>query len=116
MSEELSAFLERFHDYQHRTWAGALPTERDALAATFEKLELDKLEGWFTEDLKCESRHYWTGAGSCSVEVTHLVTTKCAGRVRVCAVSAAYEEKLRASGETHMCDRPYPECVGVHPI
>ena len=88
MSEELSAFLERFHDYQHRTWAGALPTERDALAATFEVLELDK---WYSEDeIRCEARHLPTQP-PCSGEVAY--------RIRNCWQAGTDRRVCAATGE-----------------
>ena len=114
MIEDLSAFLERFHDYRLRTWAAALPVEQDALKATFERLELEK---WYSEDhIKCESLHRNTGPESCSIEVTHIVTITCKNATpRVCAVSANWTLD-HIGPERCECGRPTADCWHVWPI
>ena len=113
---EFEAFVSRLRDFQSRTWAGhVLPIESDALAATFEKLQLEK---WYAEDnIRCESAHKASGPDACTVEVTHVVNMACENRrFRVCQVSAATEREFIRSKPTHRCGAAYADCVTVRPI
>ena len=115
MSDELAAFLERVHDYRLRTWAAALPVERDALTATFELLHLER--AYAEDNIRCESAHKASGPDACTIEVTHVVNMACEGRrFRVCQVSAATEREFIRTKPTHKCGVAYADCMTVRPI
>ena len=115
MTEDFEAFVSRLRDFQSRTWAGhVLPIESDALAATFEKLELEK---WYAEDVHCKADHDQVGRGPCSVEVTHLVNSCNRHDVPVCKAFAENRRVFILGGGVCAGCRGYAaDCWTVRPI